>query len=193
MNKFKQLVDNNRSHREFAPSCRIDHEMLVDWVSNANHCPAAMNLQTLKYVIIDREDEVERTLAITRWAASLGKKLPPDGHGPSAFIAICHDNDVAPFRPVFMIDAGICAQTIMLSATEDGFGGCMIGSAAPEKISEVLGLSQNIQPLLLLALGRPEEKVVLTVAQNGNVTYYRDEQNVHYVPKREINEIIIKR
>ena len=193
MNNFKELVDKNRSHREFVTERKIPRELLVDWITNASHCPAAMNLQTLKYAIIDEEHEVASVLAITRWAANLGKKLPPDEHGPTAFIAICHDNNVAPFRPIFMIDVGICTQTIMLSAAECGWGGCVIGSAKSEDVSSVLGLAENLQPILLLALGSPEDEIVLTKAESGNVTYYRDENNVHYVPKRDIDEIIIKR
>lgn len=189
---FKELVDKSRSHREFKSEGVIPRERLEAWILNASHSPAAMNLQTLKYKIIDTPDGVAELVPITRWASSLSVKLPPEGHGPSAFIAICHDSSIAPMKPLFMIDVGIAAQTIMLSAAEDGFGGCIIGSAAYEKISEVLKLDSNFEPVLLLGLGIPEDNVVLTMA-DGSVTYYRDSNNVHYVPKRSLDEIIIDR
>ena len=78
----------------------------------------------------------------------------------------------------------------MLSATEDGFGGCMIGSATEETMRETLNIPEELTPVLLLGLGEPEDQVVLTVAEE-RVKYYRDENNVHYVPKRPLEEIII--
>lgn len=187
---FKELVDKSRSHREFKADGVIPRDRLKAWILNASHCPAAMNLQTLKYKIIDTPKGVSELMPVTRWASSLSIKLPPEGHGPSAFIVICHDTSIAPLKPIFMIDVGIAAQTIMLSAAEDGFGGCIIGSAASEKIREALKLDSKLEPVLLLGLGIPEDKVIIVEA-NDSVTYYRDEKNVHYVPKRQLDDIII--
>ena len=188
---FRDLVLSNRSHREFKAGERIDRALLEEWVLNASNSPAAMNLQPLKYKILDTPDGVASILPLTRWAALLGKKLPPEGHGPSAFIIICHDTDISPMKPIFMIDVGICAQTIMLSAAEKGYGGCMIGSGPAQSIQQALGLPENLVPVLALGLGVPEDTVVLTQACDST-TYYRDENNVHYVPKRTLEEIIIK-
>lgn len=188
---FAELVDKSRSHREFKAGERISESVITEWIAVANHCPAAMNLQTLKYKIITDEGEVARLLPLTRWASALDKKLPPEGHGPAAFVVMCHDESIAPMKPIFMIDVGICAQTIMLCAAEQGYGGCMIGSASAERLKETLCLGDSLTPVLVLGLGVPEDEVVLTVA-DGNTTYYRDENNVHYVPKRPLGEIIIK-
>lgn len=189
---LKDLVKNNRSHREFAADSAISKELLTEWVSHANLCPAAMNLQTLKYKLICDKAGVAALMPLTRWASNLDKKLPPEGHGPAAFVVICHDEDIAPQRPIFMIDAGICAQTIMLAATEAGFGGCIIGSADPTEVKKQLALPQNLTPVIILGLGRPEDNIVLTAPVDGSVKYYRDENNVHYVPKRPLEEIIVK-
>ena len=189
---FRELVDKNRSHREFKAGVEVPRELIEQWIFNASHCPAAMNMQALKYKIVTDADEVAALLPLTRWAASLSKKLPPEGHGPTAFVVMCHDTDIAPLKPIFMIDVGICAQTVMLSAAEADFGGCIIGSAAPERLAEALGLSEKLVPVLVLGLGAPEDCVVLTEATDGNTKYYRDENNVHYVPKRSLDEIVIK-
>ena len=151
-----------------------------------------MNLQPLKYRLVEDADEVSALLGVTRWAAALEKKLPPEGQEPTAFIVICHDTKIAERKPIFSIDVGIAAQTIMLAAYERGFGGCIIGSGAEDKIASVLSLPDSLPPVLVLGLGVPSEKVVLTEAKNGQVKYYRDKNDVHYVPKRSLEEIIIK-
>ena len=187
---FKDLVNKSRSHREFKSGVSIPREKLETWILNASHCPAAMNLQALKYKIVDDAEGVSALLPLTRWASSLSIKLPPEGHGPAAFIVMCHDKNIAPLKPIFMIDAGICAQTIMLSAAEDDFGGCIIGSASAEAVSKLLSLPEQLEPVLILGLGVPNDTVVLTQAKEST-TYYRDENNVHHVPKRTLEEIII--
>ncbi len=188
---LKQLIDENRSHREFKAGVKIPRERLEAWILNAPHCPAARNLQAIKYMIIDSDEAVAELLPLTFWAASLGKKLPPEGHGPCAFIVMCHDHTIAPPKSFFYMDLGICAQTIMLSATNEGFGGCMIGSASIEAVKALYNLPEHLEPALILGLGAPEDKVVLTTSA-GDVKYYRDENNVHYVPKRTLDEIILK-
>ena len=188
---IKEVVKLSRSHRSFRPNVEISREVLIDLVDTARYCPAAMNLQVLKYRLVTDKKEIEAMLGITRWATSLSVKLPPKDHEPSAFIVICHDTIISPVKPIFMIDVGICAQTIMLAAAEMKLGGCMIGSGTSETIRDTLGLDARFVPQLVLGLGLPDDKTELVEAEDGKVTYYRDEKNIHYVPKRPLDEIII--
>ena len=80
----------------------------------------------------------------------------------------------------------------MLSATEAGYGGCIIGSASASAVSELLGLPENLEVELVLAFGAPDETVVLEEAQDGNVKYYRDADGTHHAPKRRLCDIIVK-
>lgn len=189
---FNELVKKSRSIRSFESGTIIPRETLLELVELARSCPAAMNLQPLKYRLVSEAEECAALLKETRWAASLTQKLPPVGQEPSGFIVICHDTTVTPLKPLFTLDVGIVAQTMMLGACERGFGGCIIGSAAEERLSAVLGLPSHLVPVLVLGLGVPAETVVLEDAQNGAVKYYRDENNVHHVPKRPLDELIIE-
>ncbi|RLC39426.1 MAG: nitroreductase, partial [Candidatus Coatesbacteria bacterium] len=50
----------------------------------------------------------------------------------------------------------------------------------------------HLEILLVLALGKPAERVVIEpVGEDGDTKYYRDEEGVHHVPKRSLDEIII--
>ena len=188
---LKELVEKSRSYRSFKPNTEIDESTLRELIDVARKCPAAMNTQPLKYKIVNGGSEKDNLFAITRWAGKLGIKLPPEGHEPSAYIVICHDKSVAAERPIFLYDVGIVTQTIMLAAAERGLGGCIIGSATEDAMREVLGLDESIVPKLILALGVPDEKVVLTDAADGDTSYYRDGEGTHYSPKRLADDIII--
>lgn len=188
---FSDLVKKSRSKRSFSSEARLTERTLMELCDVARYTPAAMNLQPLKYRLVTDEREVARMTELTRWAASLTEKLPPEGKGPSGYIVICHNTAIAPQKPIFLIDVGIVAQTIMLAAAERGLGGCILGSAKEEDLIEALGLPEGIVPALVLGLGVPTETVVLTEAEAGAVKYYRDEEGTHYVPKRPLEEIIL--
>ena len=81
-------------------------------------------------------------------------------------------------------------QSILLGAAEDGFGGCMIGSVNKSKVSKILQLPAHLELLWIIALGKPSEKCVIEDAKGGNIKYYRDENGIHRVPKRNLDEII---
>jgi hypothetical protein len=68
----------------------------------------------------------------------------------------------------------------------------MIGTINKEKLRSDLNIPSRYEILLALALGKPKEKVVIdTVGADGDIKYWRDEENVHHVPKRPLDEIII--
>ena len=106
---------------------------------------------------------------------------------------ICLDKSIAPNETAFLRDVGIAAQTILLAATEKGLGGCMIGNFNRAALKELIQLPENVEPNLVVAIGKPAEKVVLTEAgADGNTRYYRDETGtVHFVPKRALKDILL--
>lgn len=191
---LKDLLLASRSYRSFDESVKISDEMLADWVDHARYAPSSINLQMLKFVSVTDASICAHVLENTRWAGKITDiKLPPLGHAPVAYVVICADTNIVPSPERFNKDVGICAQTIMLAAAESGFGGCMIGSFTPDAIKELLELGKNLVPKLVLALGKPDERVDLAdEAADGSVTYYR-EGGVHYVQKRKLENILIQK
>ncbi len=185
------MMLRQRTYRSFDESVRISREELLGFVDNARLMPSSMNIQPLKYRLVNRPEECAVMLSHTRWAAALPElHLPPEGHAPTAYIVICLDTRVSD-KNIFDRDVGIAAEIIMLSAFEKGLGGCMIGSFPPPAVSESLGLPDGVIPKLVLALGKPDEKVVLTEISDNKHTYYRDDNGTHFVPKRALGDIIL--
>ena len=190
---FKELVLKNRSYRGYDASCAVSKEELLELVDLSRFAPSAMNLQELKFCVVCDKETAGKLVKLSKWAARLKeKKLPYPGKEPSGFIVICRDKDLSPSLELSLIDAGIAAQTILLGAVEKGLGGCINASFNKEELSALLALPQNAEPLLLLAVGKPDEKIVLTRAEpGGDVAYWRDESDVHYVPKRALKDIVL--
>lgn len=190
---LKDLIITSRSFRSFDESVKISRDQLCDWVDHARLSPSSINLQMLKFRLVYKPEECDALLTNTRWAGKIkDMKLPPDGHAPTAYIVICADTAVIDTAERFLKDVGICAQSIMLAAAEAGFGGCMIGSFSPDILSCALSLADNLIPQLVLALGKPDERVEITDAEpDGSVTYYR-ENGIHYVQKRALKDLILE-
>lgn len=190
---LKELVIKNRSYRGFDESVLISRETLESFVECARLCPSSVNKQPLKYFLVYEEEMVKKVRPLTRWARALPQmKLPHPGHCPTAFIVICQDAEIDPNLTRYMKDVGIVAQTMLLAAVEQGLGGCMIGNFTAGEVCETLELAENLHPLLVVAFGKPQEEIVLVdVPESGDTNYYRDEKDIHYVPKRKLEEELI--
>ncbi len=187
---FKDLVIKSRSIRSFDESRKISREELEELVDHARYTPSSINLQALKFTLVYESDKVAAIQSITRWAGLIKDTvLPPDGHHPTAFIIISLDTSISENEHLFLKDVGITAQTIMLAAAERDLGGCILAAFDTGKAAELLSLPSNLKPELCLALGKPDDKVVLTESIDGDVKYSRKD-GVQYVPKRSLKEII---
>lgn len=189
---LKDLVFANRSYRGYDESYRFTKEKLISYVDLTRFTASSVNAQPLKYHIAYEKDEVDLIQKMTRWARALPEiELPHKDMCPTGFIIICQDTDISENLARFQKDIGIVAQTILLSAVEDNLGGCMIGNFSADEVREKLNFSKNLQPMLIIALGKPNEKIVIKEIENGeSVNYYRDENDTHYVPKRKLKDII---
>jgi nitroreductase len=163
---------------------------LRELVDLARLSPSGANRQPLKFFLSADEATNAKVFPHTLWAGYL-KDWPGPGKGerPTAYIVILCDKTISDTPGV---DHGIAAQSIMLGAAERGLGGCIIGSIHREKLREALGLAEHLDILLVLALGKPVERVVIAQpGADGDIRYWRDEEHVHHVPKRSLDELII--
>lgn len=188
---LKELVARNRSYRRFYQNERISEETLKEFVDLARMAGSTANSQALKYRLAADEETCSRIYPTLGWAGALKDwDGPEEGERPAAYIVILCDQSIAKNK---MWDEGIAAQTILLGAAEQGFGGCMIGSINRSRLADVLGLDEERYSIgLVLALGKPKEQVVVVpIGEDGSTAYYRDENQVHYVPKRSLEDIIV--
>lgn len=190
---ISELVVKNRSYRGYDESYKITEDVLKDLVDAARLTGSAANLQPLKYKLVADSENVDKLNGITRWGKMLKDiELPHKGMFPTAYIVICVDTNIVKNADSANTDIGIVAQTMLLSAVEKGLGGCMIGNYEKAKATEALGLPEHLVPQLIIAIGKPAEEIKLVdVDETGSTKYYRDENDVHYVPKRKLEDVII--
>jgi nitroreductase len=187
---IRDLVLKNRSYRRFYQDMPVSIDTLRELVDLARLSASAANRQPLKYVLSCDPRMNALVFANLAWAGYLKDwPGPQEGERPSAYIIVLGDKTIT---QSFGCDHGIAAQSILLGATEMGLGGCIIGSVRKAELSQALVIPAEYEILLVIALGKPKETIVLeAVGSEGDVKYWRDEQAVHHVPKRSLREIIV--
>ena len=184
------LIKRTRSYRRFHQDHRIELNTLRELVDLARLSAAAGNLQPLKYMLSNDPEKNAKIYKHLAWAGYLKDwSGPAEGERPSAYIIVLGDKRIC---RSFGCDHGIACQNIMLAAVERGLGGCMIGSIRREELGKDLHIPDHFEILLVLALGKPKETVVLEeVGPDGDIKYWRDSEEIHHVPKRSLDDIIV--
>lgn len=188
---LKELVLKTRSYRRFSGEATVALETLRELVELARLSASGANLQPLKYILCCDSQTNARIFPLLAWAGYLKEwKGPAEGERPSAYIIVLGDTEI---RKDSGVDHGIAAQSIMLGATEKGLGGCIIASIDRIAMRDLLAIPERYQILLVLALGVPKEAVVIDELEaDGDIKYFRDADGVHHVPKRSLDELILR-
>jgi nitroreductase len=187
---IKDLIVKNRSYRRFFEDAPITEETLRELVDLARLSASSANRQPLKYILSCTPEKNATIFQYLAWAAYIeGWDGPAEGERPAAYIIMLGDNTIS---EKINCDHGIAAQSILLGATERGLGGCIIASVQRQPLCRDLDIPDRYAILLVIALGKPKEQVVIeTVGEDGDIKYWRDESDIHHVPKRPLDEIII--
>ncbi len=186
---FPELVSRCRSYRRFDGRHAIRLETLRSLVGLARCTPSAANRQPLKFVLSCEPASNARIFETLAWAAYLKEwPGPAPEERPTAYIVILLDRTISQGADM---DVGIVAQTMLLGATAMGLGGCMFGAVKREDLASRLKLPEQLSVVLVMALGKPVERVVLEgLPSDGSIRYYRDAQSTHHVPKRALEDLI---
>jgi len=187
---LKELITKTRSYRRFDESYQIDSKTIESLIDLARLSASGANKQPLKFLYYNTVKDCEKVFPYLAWAGYLRDWPGPDkGERPTGYIIILGDKSIS---EIFGVDHGIAAQSIMLGATEAGIGGCIIASIKREELHSELSIPDNFEILLALAIGKPVENVIIENIKNDDVKYWRDKNNNHHVPKRSLNDLIIK-
>ena len=187
---LKDLVLKCRSYRRFYQEIAIDNKTLRELVDLARYSASAINRQPLKYILSSSPEKNALIFSTLHWAGTLKTWPGPDeGERPAAYIIILGDKEISVSSGM---DPGIAAHTILLGAVEKGLGGCMLGAVDREDLCQLLKIPEKYEIPLVVALGKPKEKIILeTMKPTDSFDYWRDKDERYHVPKRKLNDIIV--
>ena len=186
---LSELISKNRSYRRFYQDVNISNPVLKSWINLARLSPSARNMQSLRYKIVNNKDLNAKVFPLLKWAGYIESwDGPIEGERPAAYIVILNDEELS---DNYYCDDGIVSQSILLGAVESNYGGCIIAAINRPKLRELLNIDSKYKIIHLLALGKPKEKVQVDNIENDDIKYWRDKQEIHHVPKRLLDDLII--
>lgn len=187
--ELKELLKQSRSYRLYDHQALISQNLINEWIEATRYAPSARNLQALKFATSILPSTSDPIFHQIKWAGYLADFSPTLSQSATAYIAILIDRNLTQSIP--SVDIGICAQTILLSATNSGYGGCIIEAFHHRNINKILNLPKNLEVTHIIALGKPLEESHIESVQNNDIKYYRSSPTKHHVPKRSLSEICI--
>lgn len=190
MNVYDSIFQR-RTIRKFTQE-PVGRDILTRLVDCARVAAYGANMQPLKFAVIDDKKELEAVYPLTKWAGALADGAPREGERPTAYIAVLCDKDIRP-NGVAEVEAGAAVTTMMLEAVELGLGTCWLGAIQRKEIKETLRLPKSLDVLYLLAVGYPAQKSRMVDMTDGNVRYFESTDGTINVPKRSLDEVLIKR
>jgi len=186
---LKELVLKNRSYRRFYQNVTITQNQLKGWIDLARLGASGRNAQSLKYITVTDHNLCKQVFENLAWAGYLSDwDGPIEGEQPAAYVVMLNDERLS---KNYFCDDGIAAQNLLLGAVEDGFGACIIRAFKESNLRELLNVSGDYKMIQVIALGKPKEEVVIEEMKDDDIKYWRDENGVHHVPKRKLEDIIV--
>ena len=189
---FHKLMIEARTCRRYEAR-ELEPGMLLWLLECARVMPSAANAQVLRYLAVQTPEKRAEVFEALGWAGYFKTWKPEENERPAGYIILLAPTDEnGKISYDTYIDTGIAGQTIQLAAWTRGVGACMFRRYNPKKIKEIINIPDGYEVVLVMAFGYPvEERRIVPVPADGSIRYYRDDKGVHYVPKRELKDVLM--
>ena len=148
---FLELAKSRYSVRSFQDQ-PIQEEHMRQILEAGHVAPTACNNQPQKIYIAQSPEAREKLASVCRCT-----------FGAPVILVVCYDrtrdwkNKLQPGYESGQTDAAIVCTHMMLEAAELGIGSCWVGYFNADRVSEVLGLPENVRVSALLPMGYPAD------------------------------------
>ena len=185
-----EFLRTRRTYRRFAQR-PVAPEILTEAVDAARIASCGANRQTVRYIVVQSADAVATVQPLVHWAAYLPPEQgqPKPDELPTAFIAVLQDDNLPGASDV---DVGLALGSLTAAAWAHGVGSCIMGAIDRPALTKLLALPDGVRLCYMVALGYPTHASKLVEMQNCSVKYYLDENRGYCVPKRSMDEVLLK-
>ena len=185
---MKELLEQTRSYRRFYNERALTEQDILALAEAVRLSPSAANRQRIRIAAVTDRAECDAVFSTLSFAAYLKDwQGPAECERPAAYVVVMSESEL---DTNLALDAGLCMEAMLLTARERGIGGCIFRSFKQSTLSAILG-RDGYTPIAVIALGYPSETVEITSVKDGDIRYYRDENDVHMVPKYSAEEYVI--
>jgi nitroreductase len=151
--EFSELIKSRYSVRAYKPD-PVEDEKLEQVLEAARLAPTAANRQPFQLIVIHtagREDEL-RQVYDRAWFTEAPLVICACGVAGQGWVR-GHDE-----KNYTCVDVAIVMDHLILAAANLGLGTCWIGAFDPPAAREVLGLPDEVEPIVFTPLGYPADR-----------------------------------
>lgn len=163
------LIATRQSDRKYDPNRRPERSVINRILEAARLAPSACNAQPWHFVVVDNPQKCN-AIAQCLTSALTGSMNAFAAQAPVHILVVEEKPNLASRiggiikqRHFPHIDIGMAVQNLVLAATHEGLGSCIIGWLDEKKIQRLLGIPSSKPVLLDIALGysleEPKNKV----------------------------------
>ena len=187
---LEEVIYKRRTIRRFKQD-PISLDTLKKLVDFARVAPVARNVQALEFIIVESAEIRKKLFPLVRWAGSLPEeqRTPEPGREPTAYIIVLVNTKIK--RPFVDFDVGAAVENILLGAINFGIGSCWMAAIDYKKIPELFEIPEHYDLKQVISLGYPDEESVMETYKDS-YAYWKDSDGKMHVPKRELDDIILK-
>ncbi len=149
--EFRSLLRDRRSVRSFRRD-DVAQEKVLRILQDAIRSPSAGNLQAWEFILV-RNTDTKKRLAEAAFDQDFIAEAP-------VVLVVCADVERSGWRYgergrnlYSVIDASMASIIILLSAVEEGLGGCYVAAFDNGAVSETLNLPEQVRPIGIISLG----------------------------------------
>lgn len=192
--KVLNLIAKTRSIRRYKHNEPVTQDMLKYIAQAARFAPSTGNMQRLRLLLVN-DERCDAIFNEISFAAHLRPywQGPAEGERPAAYIVVMTDKEP---DINLAIDMGAAAEAMLITARDEGLGGCIFRSFDKEKLGKVLG-KEPYMPAMVISIGYSDEVVIIQDVRNigrpeGDLRYYRDQYGHHIVPKIPLEQMLLE-
>ena len=152
--EFKELIEKRYSVRAYKPD-PVEDEKLHQVLRAAHLAPTAANRQPFQIIVIHttgREQKLRR-IYNKDWFVQAPLVICACGTPAQGWV---RQNDGKSYCDV---DVAIAMDHLILAAADVGLGTCWIAAFDPTAAREVLGLPDDVEPIVFTPLGYPADQL----------------------------------
>ena len=131
----------------------VPEDKLMKVLEAARLAPSASNRQRWKFIVVK---DKERRKALSRAAGD----QPHLAEAPVVIVAVATMPEYI-MRcgiPAYAVDLAIAVDHMTLAAADEGLGTCWIGAFNPEAARDILGLPEEVKPVVFTTVGYADDK-----------------------------------
>ncbi len=151
--QFSKLVKKRYSVRSYKP-IPVEDSKLKQVLEAACLAPTASNRQPIQFIVVHtagKEAELGRIYS-RPWFVQAPLVICVCGIQSQAWVRRTDG------KCYYNVDVAIAMDHLVLAATDLGLGTCWIGAFDPVATHEVLGLPQDVEPIVFTPLGYPNDE-----------------------------------